>query len=518
MVRRARLRAAAPGVCDLGRRPVDGESVMATFSPARRPSDAPQGPRGYPLVGVFPQARRDPLGFFLESARRYGDVVAMHFGTRRVYLLSHPDDVKHVLQDEHRAYGKSAPAARIRPLFGESLTTVDDEHWRRQRRLMRPLFQPKRLSFLIPAVSAATAEMLDRWQRIAACGEPVDVLSEMRWLTRAIIVRVLFGEIPAADTRALGPALDLALEHADRRLWSLSGWLAVPTPAHRRFRQAIRTVDGFVRGMIDRARGGGTSPDTLLSMLIEARDPETGMRMGDGSLRDELKALLVAGHTTMTSALGWVWYLLGEHPASRRRLQWEVGQVLASRGSGTEDRPALAYTRMLIEEVLRLYPPTWVTARTPLRDDVIRGYQIPVGSIVLLSPFVTHRHPGFWEEPHRFDPERFTAARSVGRHPFAYFPFGGGPRSCIGGWFASGVMELVVATVAQQYQLTLVANARVAAYPGLTLGPRPGVPMRLQEGTAGSTSSSGDAGPEPYRADSGCAAPDAGGDFRRCSW
>jgi cytochrome P450 len=214
--------------------------------------------------------------------------------------------------------------------------------------------------------------------------------------------------------------------------------------------------------------------------LLEARDPETGAGMTDAELHDEVKALLVAGHTTTASALAWVWYRLSEHPEPRRRVQEEVRTVLVNRASGTEEVSVLPYTRMVIEEVLRLYPPTWVTARTPLRDDTIRGYRIAVGSIVLLSPFVTHRHPDFWKDPHRFDPERFTAERSVGRHPFAYLPFGAGPRSCIGGWLASRVMELVVAMVAQRFQLTLVADAWVEARPGLTLSPGPGVPVSLQ--------------------------------------
>jgi cytochrome P450 len=445
-----------------------------------RARNEPPGPRGYPLLGVFPRARRDPLGFFLDSARRFGDVVAMRFGTRRAYLLSHPDDIRHVLQDNARAFGKSAPAARILPLFGDSLTTIDGERWQRQRRSMRPMFQPRQLTFLIPIVTAATAAMLDRWRRLATRGEPVDALDEMTALTRTILLRALFGDVTLADEQRVGQALDFALEHADRRLWSPMSWLDVPTPAHRRFQQALRTLHGFVESAIAGDRPALRPPDTLLSMLMEARDPETGAGMTDVELRDELKALVVAGQTTTSSALAWLWHALSEHAEVRENLQQELATRLGGRDPGPDDLPALAHTRMVIDEVLRLYPPTWLTARTPLEPDQVRGHPLPAGSLVLLSPFVTHRHPAFWVDPLRFDPERFTLEGSAGRARFAYFPFGGGPRSCIGTWFATVTMQLVTAMVAQHFALTLVPGCRVHCRPGLTLRPGPRLPMRLQ--------------------------------------
>jgi len=431
---------------------------------------------------VFLGARRNPPWFFLESTRRHGDVVSMRFGWRRVVLLSHPDDVKHVLQDHHLAFGKSAPAARIRPLFGDSLTTVDGDRWRRQRRVMRSAVHPGRVEFVERVIAASMAERLDRWPCLAARGEAMDALSEMKDVTRAIIVRLLFGEVPANDASVLGQALDVALEHVDDRLWSVLGWLPAPLPSHWRFRHAIRTIDASVRAMVERDRRRAARSDTLLSILLNARDPESGTPMADEELRDEVKALLVAGHTTTSSALGWLWYVLAGNPEPRRRLQREA------RAAATGEVAGLGYSRRVIEEVLRLYPPTWVTARTALADDVIRGYRIPAGSLVLLSPFVTHRRDDVWEEPERFDPERFTPERSRGRPPFAYFPFGGGPRSCLGAWLASVVMERVVTAVAQRYSLSLVPGTRVHARPGLTLRPAPGVPMIVEVDSAQATS------------------------------
>lgn len=458
--------------------------VLLGFGHAHRSANPPPGPRGYPLVGAFPMARKNPLRFFLEVARRYGDVVAMHLGVHRVYLVSHPDQVKHVLQDHHHAYCKSPAAARVRPLFGDSLTTIDGARWRRQRDLMRAAFHYQRILAFVPVITDATAATLDRWQRTVERGQPLDLLSEMTDLTRAIMLRVLFGDIPAPEARAVGQTLATVLEHTDRRLWSALGWLGrVPTPANRRCRHALRTLDGFVDGMVARAHRHGAAARTLLSMLLEACDGPSGEPMSHAELCDELKALLVAGHTTTASALAWVWFVLSEHANAQRQLHQELGTVLGGRQPGAEDLPALRYTRMLIEEVLRLYPPTWVTARVPLEDDEIGGYHIRANALVLLSPFVTHRHPGVWEDPDRFEPERFAPERSAARPRFAYFPFGGGPRSCIGSGFALAEMQLVVAMVAQRYRLTLVPGSRVDLDPGITLRPRHGLPMIVHQGT-----------------------------------
>jgi cytochrome P450 len=428
---------------------------------------------------VFPTARRDPLGFFLESARRFGDVVSMQFGRRRAYLLTHPDDVRRVLEDTQRIYRKSPTAARVRPLFGDSLTTVDGGHWHRQRRLIGPAFRPKSLLHSLSIVTETTAEMLDRWREIAERGEPVDMLREMTDLTQTIIVKLVFGDVSAAEIRAVGEGLQQALRHANSRLWGPLGSLDIPTPDHRRSQTALRTIDAFVSTMVARAREDGPPAGTLLSALLDAHDAEGGVRMRDADLCHELRAILVAGHTTTASALAWALYALSTNSTARESLRAELRDVLDGRPPGVEDLSALVYTRMVIDEVLRLYPPTWVTARTPLHDDHVRGYRIAAGSIVLLSPFVTHRHPAFWPEPNRFNPERFRLERS--RSHFAYFPFGGGPRSCIGSWLASVEMQLVVAMVAQRYEFDLVPGSRVGVEPGLTLRPNPGVPMILHQ-------------------------------------
>jgi cytochrome P450 len=434
--------------------------------PAAATRGAPPGPAGYPLVGVFPMARRDPLGFFTECVRHHGDLVAMRLGPHHVYLLCHPDHVKHVLQDNARAYAKGPTVSRVRPLFGESLTMVDGDRWRGRRRQVQPAFQPGGHARFASVVSRAVAELLERWRPLAERGEPVELAGEMRRLTQTIIIRACFGEVSAGELENLGRALDAAVTHVDRRLWSPLGWLDVPSPASTRYRRALGKVEAFISRETAEARRSGPPPGTMLAALLEATDSLT-----TPEVHDELKAFLFAGHTTTASALAWVWYVLSEHPQARELIEEECLAVLGGREAHLEDLPSLGETRRVIEEVLRLYPPTWLTARSPVEDDSLGGYVIPAGALVLLSPYLTHRHPAVWDDPERFDPDRFILARAGMRPAFAYFPFGGGPRRCIGSAFATTETQMIVATVAQRYRLALLPGARVLPAAGLTLRP-----------------------------------------------
>jgi len=441
------------------------------------------GPRGYPLLGVFPRARRDPLGFFLAANRAYGDVVALPLGPRRLYLLCHPDHIKDVFQDHDRVFHKRDAAERIRPLFGESLTTVDGDDWHRRRSLMRPAFTPPRSASFVPLIARATETMLERWREPAARRRPFDVLVEMTELTRAIIRLALFGEVPAEEARAVGEAIGVVAERVNRGLWSPLGWLPGFVTSHRAYDRALNELDAFVARRITEGRRRDAGPD-LLSTLLAARDAETGVGYDDSSLRDELKALFVAGHVTSASALAWIWYLLARNEGARRRLQHEIRSALAARAPTAEDLPDLEYTRMVIDESLRLYPPTWVTARTTTEDVEVGGFRLPSGATVLLSPYVTHRHPRFWENPERFEPERFSSGHPA-RPRYAYFPFGGGPRACIGSVFALMEMQVIVAMVTQRYELDLAPGWRVEPAPLTVLAPRHGIGVVLQPVASG---------------------------------
>ncbi len=438
----------------------------------------PPGPRGYPLVGVFPRARRDPLSFFRDSARRYGDVVSMRLGVHHVYLLRHPDHVKHVLQDHAHAYAKGPPATRVRALFGDSLTVVDGDRWRQRRRQVQPAFQPAHHTQFAAVVRRATAEMLEHWRPLAERGAVVEMVGEMRRLTQTIIIRACFGELHPAELETLRQALDVAVGHVDRRLWSLFGWLEVPTSAGIRHRRALGAINTFVSGKLSEAHRLTPPPGTLLAALLESPVAAGGEPLSEAELRDELKTVLVAGHTTTASALAWIWYVLSEHPDARQELEEEC-RAAGRHAPGVDALPRLGYTRRVIEEVLRLYPPTWLTARTPVEDDTLGSYTIPAGSLVLLSPYLTHRHPDVWPVPERFDPDRFTSAQAAARPAFAHFPFGGGPRRCVGSTFATIEMQLIVSSVARSYRLALLPGARVIPAAGLTLRPSPAVPTLL---------------------------------------
>ncbi len=436
------------------------------------------GPAGYPVLGVLPKMWGGPLQFFVEAARQHGDVVRLELGPRRFYLLNHPDFIQHVLQDNYRNYRKGYE--QIEPLIGKGLVSSDGNLWRRQRRLMQPAFHRQRLASFATTITSTTNEMLKRWQPMARRGEPIDVAAEMMRLTMDVILKTMFSTHIADRADVAGRAFETTLEHVNMRLMAPFDWLeSLPTPGNRRFQRALRTLDDIVYGIIDERRRHPTGTNDLLSMLLEARDEETGESMSDQQLRDEVMTIFLAGHETTANALAWTWYLLSKYPEAERRLEAELATVLGGRPPTFEDLPRLTYTRMVIDEALRLYPPAWMFAREAVQADEIGGYRIPAGARIMLSPYVAHRHPGFWDNPEGFDPERFTPERSEGRPRYAYFPFGGGPRRCIGEGFALMEAQLVLATVVQRHRLDLVPGHPVEPQPMATLRPRQGILVTL---------------------------------------
>lgn len=454
--------------------------VVAAKPPVRRVAD---GPRGYPLVGVLPEMWRAPLRLLMTAALGYGDVVRLRMGPRVAYLLTHPDHIKHVLQENYRNYPKSVMYRKLYPLVGRGLLTSEGDFWRRQRRLIQPGFQRERLAAFVPVMTDTTEAMLARWKAYADSGQPLDVAAEMMRLALAIVGRTLFSTDVSGEAEAVREALTFALARIDRRVTALVSWPErLPTPANRRFQRAIRTLDDIVYRMIDERRRRADGPADLLSMLVGARggaDDGAAEGMTDTQLRDEVMTLMLAGHETTANALAWTWYLLSTHPGVQRRMGSELAEVLGGRAPTYEDLPKLSYTTRVIQESMRLYPPVWIIDRNAVEDDEIDGYPIPAGAFVILSPYVTHRLPSLWENPEGFDPERFGEEPSAGRPRFAYFPFGGGPRLCIGNHFAMMETQLVVATVAQRYRLDLVPGQLVRPEPRITLRPREGVRVTL---------------------------------------
>lgn len=448
-------------------------------APTSHPSSAPfpPGPRGEPLLGNLRALRKDPLTFFPAQVREYGDVVRIRVGPAYVTLLAHPDCVRHVLQDNARNYNKQTRGfAVIRELLGQGLLTSEGDFWLRQRRLAQPAFHRQRLAGFGRTMVDAASDLATVLESRSASGQPFDVAEDLNHLTLRIAGLTLFGTDVGDESRAVGEALGRAQTFANQRLTQLIPLpRALPLPSHRQFARDAATLDRVVRTIIERRHREGGEHHDLLQMLMDARDEDTGERMSDTQLRDEVLTLLLAGHETTASALAWTVTLLSRNPDVRGKLEAELARELAGRPPTVEDLPKLGLTRRVVDESLRLYPPAWIFSRAAIEDDVVGGYRIPKGSYVLVVPWVMHRHPKLWDDPEVFDPDRFLPEREKERSRFTFFPFGGGPRQCIGNQFALMELVLVLATLLQRVRLDLAPGHSLVPAPAITMRPRPGV-------------------------------------------
>ncbi|MDQ2903700.1 MAG: cytochrome P450 [Chloroflexota bacterium] len=440
------------------------------------------GPRTLSPLGSAPALARDTEGFALKMWQRYGDLVRIRFLLWPGYLLYHPDHVKYVLHDHHRNYDKQTPLLNsFRFFFGNGLFTNNGESWLHQRRLMQPAFHHKRLAHFGTIMTDTTLAMLEHWQ--SAGSQPLDIPLEMTRLTLRIAGLTLFTLDLSNDADLVGHTFSVILPPLMKYSFLPFPPLWVPTPGNHRIIAGRETLNQVVYDIISQRRKHLTDSrmetGDLLSMLLAARDEETGEGMNDQQVRDEVMTLLLAGHETTSAALTWIWYLLSEHPEVEQRLHEEVDRVLGGQPPTVDRLDDLPYTRRVIQETMRLYPPAFFVIRHTKADDEIGGYPVPANSIIFLMAHQMHRHPAIWEEPERFDPERFTPERSASRPRFAYIPFGGGPRICIGNSLAMMEAQLVLATVVQQYSLRLVPGHPVEPQMVLTTRPRHGLPMTL---------------------------------------
>jgi cytochrome P450 len=424
---------------------------------------------------VLPHLRSDPIRTFLDAADRYGDIVHMKAGPYHGFLLCDPADIKHVLQDNARNYHKSPLYDRLRDSLGNGLLTSEDSFWLRQRRLAQPAFHRQRLLAMADAMVACTEQMLEHWDRTASLGGTIDLVAEMMALTQAIIVRTMFSTDLGEAAAIVNRTWPIINRRIGETFWSTKLETSLPLPANRRFWRALRELEAVVYRIVADRRQTGRDETDLLSMLLSARDEDTGAGMTDRQLRDEVLTMLLAGHETTSLALSWTYYLLSHHPQTERRIADEVDRVIGDARPSFAHLDRLTCTRSAIEEALRLYPPAWGFSRRALADDEIAGYRVPTGSLVFLIPFVVHRRPKLWPDPDRFDPERFSAEHDAARPRFAYIPFGGGPRGCIGNQFAMVEAQLIVAAIAQRYRIELVPNQDIRPEPLITLRPAPGI-------------------------------------------
>jgi cytochrome P450 len=418
---------------------------------------------------------RDPIAALTSFAREYGDVVHVPLGPNELYLVSDPDLVRDVLVTRHRSFHKSRAYEEAKRLLGNGLLTSEDGLHRRQRRLLQPLFVQERIVAYGRLMGDYTAAAGERWQP----GATLDVNEEMSRLTLAIVGRALLDADVEGEAREVGEAIAAALAVFNRFLLPFSRVLwALPLPSTRRFERSRASLDRLIARLIAERRAGPGGGGDLLSLLLSVRDEE-GEPMSDRQVRDEAVTILLAGHETTALALAWAWYLLAQHPDVEAKLHEEVDRVLAGRPASASDLAALTYTRMVLAETLRLYPPAWAIARRALVDHELGGYRIPAGSIVFVSQAVLHRDARSFPEPERFDPERWHGDGAETRRP-GYLPFGAGPRLCIGERFAWMEGVLVLATLAGGWRLRLVRGQRVAVRPIVTLRPKRGIRMRLE--------------------------------------
>ena len=443
------------------------------------PAAVHRGPRGHALLGNLREFSRDQLGFYARCAREYGDVVPVRLGPFPGLLIYHPDAIEEVLVVRNRDFIKSRGVRLMRGFLGDGLFTAEGDLWLRQRRLMQPAFHRQRVAAYGETMAAYAARQAADWHD----GAVLDIHEEMMAVTRAIVAKTLFNADVSEEARAIGDASEIVMEYFGKRFGSLLALLPLwlPTPANLRLRRAVRRLDEVVYRMIADRRRSPEDRGDLLSILLEAQDADDGSRMSDRQVRDEAMTLFLAGHETTAVALSWTWFLLAQHPEVDARLADELRAALGGRPPAVTDLPALRYAEMVVMESMRLYPPAYGIGREAARSTEVAGHPVPAGGIVIMPTWVVQRDARWFDEPEAFRPERWAhdAMRRLPR--FAYFPFGGGPRQCIGNTFATMEATLVLAAIAQRFRLALMPGQRVTPTPYVTLRPEPGIRVRLED-------------------------------------
>ena len=395
------------------------------------------------------------------------------------FLVNHPDYIERVLLTNQQNYQKSHFVRRLLgPVLGQGLFTAEGELWRRQRRIAAPAFQHRRIEGFVDIMADAAEALVERWRGKRGV---FDLSAEMMGLTLEIIARTLFSTDVSGQIERVRELMDVLiydLRPSPLDLFGFPDWL--PRPLPRSVRAAVAEFDALVAAIIAPRRRDGRDRGDLLSMLMLAKDPETGEGMSDRQLRDEVITFFLAGHETTANALGFAWWLLAQNPDAEARLQAEADRVLGGRRAAFADLAHLAYAKMAFEEVLRLYPPAHTISRRAVAEDVIGGVRIPPGALVTISAYVTHRNPTLWPEPERFDPERFSHEAAAGRHRFAYLPFGGGPRICIGMPFALAEAQVILATLARAFRIRPLPGHDIEPVGMITLRAKGGIPVTLE--------------------------------------
>lgn len=439
----------------------------------------PPGPKEWLSLRPTLEFARDWMGYCERCVRQYGDVVYFRFLNVAVCLVSHPDGIEYVLVKNQANFLKSRDYRALRPMLGNGLLTSEGDFWQAQRKLIQPAFRHENIASYAQTMLDSASAMIAGWRD----GETRDIHADMMSLTLEIVAKCLFGSDVSGAAAGVGKALAVAMEMFIPQAHIAFVWPErIPLLQTPRLRRANQHIKDVVCAIVRERRVSPRSSNDLLQTLIDAQD-EHGSRMTDDQLRDEIMTLFLAGHDTTANALSWTWYLLAQNPTVEEKLYAELRSVLGGRPLSPADLPRLPYAEMVIKESMRIYPPAWGFGRRPVRDFELEGYRIPAGTNVFISQWITQRDPRFFPNPERFDPERWRddPIRRGLLPRFAYFPFGGGPRVCVGAGFAMMEATLLLAAVAQRFRISLVPHHAVEILPSVTLRPKHGIKVVLHE-------------------------------------
>jgi cytochrome P450 len=448
---------------------------MPTLMEALPPGPKPKYP-GQWLVEVG----RNPISFLGWMKKEFGDVVHFRLGPAKVFLVSHPDHIQEVLSTQSQNFMKGTGLQWAKRLLGDGLIVSEGDTHHRQRRMIQPSFHRQRIATYAEAMVQCASKLQESWKD----KQELNMSDQMMRLTLQVVGKTLLNVDMEEQITEISLALTECINVLKKRLfWPYTAWVeALPIPSNLRMDRASRRLKGIVEGIIREHKKIGGDQMDLLSTLLASRDSEQdGTGMTDEQVRDEAINLLLAGYETTANALTWMWYLLSQNPGVGEKLHKEVDQVLHGRLPTVEDIPNLSYTEKVFAEALRVYPPVWVLGYQALRECQIGGYQIPKNGQIVMCQYLVHRDSRYYSDPEQFQPERWTSEFKASRPRFAYFPFGGGPRQCIGEPFAWMEGVLLTATLAQKWKFNLKAGHPVELYPSITLRPKHGMKMVLEE-------------------------------------
>ncbi len=429
------------------------------------------------LFGKAFEFRSNPIDFLEKTAQDYPSIARFRFAHLPMVLLTEPDTVKHILQTNNKNYAKGIEYEHLKPVLGEGLLTSEGDFWLRQRRLSQPAFHKEKISHFTAKMVHFTNEMVQNWKTKKGF---FDIHSEMMHLALQIVSSTLLSYELKTEVHEVENALEIAINESYHRIQALINYpLWLPVPRNLKYAKSRESLDKVVNSIIEERRNSKKEYHDLLDMLMNVRDLDTGEGMSDKQLRDEVMTIFLAGHETTANALTWAFYLLSENPEVEKKFFEEIDGVLGNRLPTFDDLKNLTYITEIIHESLRLYPPAWIIGRTALADDEIKGYEINKGDNIMVSPYQMHRSHLYWENPDKFIPERFSAEKMKEMHKFVYFPFGGGPRFCIGNNFALLEMQIILAMVGQQFKLKHRTGHQVELDPVITLRPKNGMPMEI---------------------------------------